>query len=313
MKKAIHLVIEKLGKQPISSLSRKELRTYFDYRLKNLLSEKRVLVRNELEYLFCETGPGNRRLDPEILSFLTNEKIFIFSGFEHTLKTLLNQKKEIEKYITQNCNSPEVQKLLTRLLKAYLDKLKVVSTKPFILEGFLGNVPVACLIQNNGWILPDKELFTFLSKYHKERRFPILIAKKISGILFPVFKGLFILGLNTYKIYLPKDAKILIDKATSNEPLLANLKYHNQFQFIDKNFSKECVEDYHQGDPIKNFFETILKNNISNYYENYLQSKIEIKDNFIDTVSQFKKNRANKALLKSYQTRATLIQDLAST
>lgn len=315
MKKALNKVMRKLRNHPVSSLSGEELRTYFAHRLENLLSEKRALVRNELEYLLCETGPGNLRIDPEFLAFLAKEKLFVFPGFDRIpeIKTLLNRKEEIEKYIIENHNSPETRKLFARVLGNYLEKLKVVSTNPFILEAVFDNIPVACLIKNNGWILPNTELFSFLRKYQKEKRFPILIAKKISGILFPVFKGLSILGLNTYKIYLLKEAKKLMDEVASDVPLFPDLRYHNQFQFMDKNFSRETTGDDEQTDQIKSFFESTLKNNIAAYHTKFLQSKIEIPDNFIDTVSKFRKNKASKGLIESYQARAKLIQDLMST
>jgi len=69
-----------------------------------------VLVRNELEYLLCETGPGNRPIDPEFLYFLTKERLFIFPGFDRIpeMITFLNQKGEIEKYIFKFKNFFEI-------------------------------------------------------------------------------------------------------------------------------------------------------------------------------------------------------------
>lgn len=97
------------------------------------------------------------------------------------------------------------------------------------------------MIKNGAWVFPDAELFSFLKSSQEQKRFPIVIAKKISGILFPVFKGLSIMGLNTYKIFLPGKSKEIIDAVKSDEELLSELKYNNQFQF------NEC-------EPIQSFF-----------------------------------------------------------
>lgn len=314
MKKALALIIRKLDKHPISSLSKLELRTYFNHRLENLVFKKKVLVRNELEYLLGETGPGNLRIDPEFLSSLTKKSFFMFPGFEKIpeIKTFLDKKREIEKYIFATYNSPEIQKKFLDILGNYLKEIKLVSASPFIIKGIYNNIPVACLLKNNGWITPNTELFSFLSKCQKEKTFSILMAKKISGILFPIFKNLSVLGLNTYKIYLPREAQKLIESIKLDGPLFSELKYYNQFQFIDNKFSKEIIENHWEGEAIKKFFEIILKTNISNYYVNFLRSKIEIKSNFVDIISQFRKNKVNKSLIENYQGRAKLIQDLTS-
>ena len=59
------------------------------------------------------------------------------------------------------------------------------------------------------------------------------------------------MGLNTYKIFLSEKSRGAINAVKSNEEMLHDLKYNNQFQFIDKTFIND-------GEPIKNFFEVIL-------------------------------------------------------
>ena len=305
MRKKLKEIQNKLNKYPISTLSKEEMELYFDHRLQSLLLSKKVLVRNELEYLLGETGPGNLRIEPDLFRLLVDKESFIQPPFESVpeIKKLKTLKETAEKHIEKNINMPVIQELLIKILDNYLKRSGVVSKEPFIIEGELNKVPVTCLIKNGGWVFPDAELFQFLKSSQEQKKFPVIIAKKISGILFPVFKGLSILGLNTYKILLPEKSRENINAVKSNEEMLRDLKYNNQFQFIDKTFIND-------GEPIKNFFEVILKDRIDAYYKNFMQSKIKISDNFIDTVSQFRKNKATRGLIENYERKQKLLSEL---
>ena len=305
MSKKLKEIQKKLNKQPISSLSKEEMELYFDHRLQNLLLSKKVLVRNELEYLLGETGPGNLRIEPDLFRLLADRGVFTRSPFESIpeIKKLKTLKETAEKHIEKNINAPETQELLIKVLDNYLKKSEVVSKEPFIIEGMINTVPVTCLIKNGEWVFPNIELFSFLKSSQEQKKFPVIIAKKISGILFPVFKGLSIMGLNTYKIFLSEKSKEIINAVKSNEEMLRDLKYNNKFQFIDKTFIND-------GEPIKNFFEVILKDRIDAYYKNFTQSKIKISDNLIDTVSQFRKNKATRGLIENYERKQKLLSEL---
>ena len=305
MRKKLKEIQNKLNKYPISTLSKEEMELYFDHRLQSLLLSKKVLVRNELEYLLGETGPGNLRIEPDLFRLLVDKESFIQPPFESVpeIKKLKTLKETAEKHIEKNINMPVIQELLIKILDNYLKRSGVVSKEPFIIEGELNKVPVTCLIKNGGWVFPDAELFQFLKSSQEQKKFPVIIAKKISGILFPVFKGLSIMGLNTYKIFLSEKSKEIINAVKSNEEMLRDLKYNNQFQFIDKTFIND-------GEPIKNFFEVILKDRIDAYYKNFTQSKIKISDNLIDTVSQFRKNKATRGLIENYERKQKLLSEL---
>ena len=309
MRKKLKEIQNKLNKYPISSLSKEEIELYFDHRLQSLLLSKKVLVRNELEYLLGETGPGNLRIEPDLFRLLVDKGSFVQSPFESIpeIKKLKTLKETAEKHIEKNINAPETQELLIKILDNYLKKSKAASKEPFIIEGELNRVPVTCLIKNGEWIFPDTELFLFLKSSQEQKRFPIIIAKKISGILFPVFKGLSIMGLNTYKILLPEKSREIIEAVKSDEELLRGLKYNNQFEFISNEFADEITDDYYEGEPIKNFFEIILKNHIDTYYRSFAQSKIKIADNFMGTVSQFRKNKATRGLIAGYESKQNLL------
>src|SRR3989339_20912 len=87
-------------------------------------------------------------------------------------------------------------------------------------------------------------------------------------------------------------------KLKNKKGFLPELKYNDQFQFLSKEYVENIQDEYWNGDQLKNFFEGVLPNNIAVCYENFLSLKISIADNFIDTVSQFRKNKATKGLLE---------------
>ena len=305
MKKQLKTIINRLNKYPISALTTEELGMYFEHRLDKLIHDKKVLTRNELTYLLSETGPGNRRIDPRLISLFVDQDILISSLYATLpeIQKLKDQKEKTEKYILTQKGSKETKELIIKLIGSYLKKIKVISDDPFIIEAGFGGTPIFCLIRNGGWVFPDSELFSFLKTAQEQKKFPVVISKKISGILFPVFKGLSVLGLNLHKTFLPKDGEKLVASAMykPKESFLSELKYNDQFQFLTPEYVKNIRDEYWEGDQLKNFFDNILPNNIKAYYENFLSLKINIADNFIDTVSQFRKNKASRGLLESYK------------
>ena len=306
MRKKLKEIQKKLNKYSISALSKDEVELYFEHRLQNLITSKKVLVRNELEYLLGETGPGNLRIEADLFRLLTDNGSIVQSPFENIpeIKKLKALKEAAEKHIEKTINAPETQGLFVKIFGNYLKKLKVASKEPFIIAGELNKIPVSCLIKNGGWIFPNGELFSFLKSSQEQGKFPVIVAKKVSGILFPVFKGISVMGLNTYKIFLPEKSREIISAVKSDEEMLRELKYHNQFQFVDK---ASLVDS----EPITSFFEEILGSRVGVYYQNFLQTRAKIADNFIDTVSQFRKNKATRALVENYERRQKLLDELS--
>lgn len=309
MRKIVAAAMHKLESSPIHTLSAEEFKAYFEYRINNILSDKLALVGNELEYLLCETGPGNLRTDPEFLPLITKKKIFILKdNVCPELEALLNKKVHAEQYILENANSAETQRLIFNVISPYLGHAQIASIDPFIITGDFESIPVSCLIQNGKWTLPDIGLFTFLQQCQIKKTFPVVISKKISGILFPVFKNISALGLNIYKTFLPEAGQRLIEDVKRED--LPKIKYCNQFYFFTGPKPPDGTETPQETNTIKAFFETILKRNIVTYSDAFTQSKIIVENNFQDTVSHFKKNNPNKNLLKSFALRQKLIQAL---
>lgn len=308
MRKLVAAAMHKLESSPIHTLSADEFRAYFEYRINNILSDKLALVGNELEYLLCETGPGNLRTDPEFLPLITKKRTFLHKRTDyHDLEALLNKKVNVEKYISEHSNSTETQRLIFNVISPYLGHAQIASIDPLIVTGEFEGIQVSCLIQNGKWLFPTTELFTFLQQCQAQKKFPILISKKISGILFPVFKNISVLGLNAYKIFLPETCQKLIKEITTGEEDFPQIKYCNQFYFFTGPNSEETPQ---AANPIDTFFETILKNNIGKYATAFTQSKITIEDNFLATLSHLKKNNPNKNLISNFKLRQNLIHAL---
>ena len=306
MKKELKQVREKLDKQPLSSLSIDEMAIYFEYRLENLISKAKVITETELYYLFSETGPGNLRIDPRIIKKLTDEKLFIDSRYQNMpgVKQVKDKKIKVNNYLIKNRNSEKTLNLIIKIFKRYLDKVKLISSYPFVMEAEFNDIPITILFKNGEWIFPDSELFLFIQKAQKEGKFPVVIAKKIPGILFPVFKGLSILGFSLYKTYLPEEIKGLVDDINEQKEDFYKLKFNDQFQFLDEKVAGKNLNS----DQLINFLENTLPNNITTYYDNFIKMKIKVSDNLVDTVSQFRKNKVTKAIIESHKRQEELLK-----
>lgn len=299
MKKELKQVKEKLDKQPLSSLSIDEMAIYFEYRLENLISKAKVITETELYYLFSETGPGNLRIDPRIIKKLTDKKLFINPSYQNIpgVKQIKDKKIKVNDYLIKNRNSEETLSLVVKIFKRHLNKVKLISNHPFVIEAEFNNIPIIILFKNGEWIFPDSELFLFIQKAQKENVFPIVIAKKIPGILFPVFKGLSILGLSLYKTYLPEEIKGLVDEINESKEDFYKIKYNDQFQFLDEKVTEQDLNN----DQLINFLKNTLPKNIETYYSNFTNVKIKVSDNLVDTVAQFRKNKVTKSIIESHQ------------
>lgn len=312
MRKIVRDTIKKLKKERLYSLSPEEFRAYFEHRRDRLISDKRVLVRNELEYLLCETGPGNLRFDPRYLTAVLEESVFAPSYLVNLpdMVQVAKQKREIETHILNTQHSKQVNTILLNIIGPYMQDCEITSEYPLVVQGTLGGVPVNCLIRNGEWIFPNPELFSFIRRSNLEKRFPILVAKKISGILFPVFKNLCVLGLNTYKIYLPQSSKYVGDELTQSDVILGEMRYSNQFYFADETKSPTPHGTNPAPESIANFLVTFIVDDIKHLYTKFMTQKISLAENFVDTVSQFRKSKASRNLLKQYTASQKLIRDL---
>lgn len=324
---------EKVAAGRILALSGIEILVYFTYRVEQLLLFRKVLVKNEVAYLLTETGPGNLRFSPELTNILLTEKYFIspFEAISPEIQLLLNEKLEVEKYLLQQQSSQATQELFLRILHNYFERIELLSTSPIIFNAQFNNIPITCLIKNGGWVCPDSALFTFLQGCQAQKRFPIVIAKKISGILFPVFKALSVLGANLNKVYLPigiiplletieshsnvfskikSDIIPLLEKTESGLNIFTKIKYCNQFAILANDSAQDVPPQIQPNNTLKYFLERTLPSHLNEYNHNFMGSKIKIESGFSNTIANFKNIKLRNSLIKDYQTQQNFIQEL---
>jgi hypothetical protein len=148
--------------------------------------------------------PGSRRIDPELVACITDEKLFtssIISHFPEDLKKISDRKTKLQSYVFDDLHSPASAKLISTLLGHYVKSPEILSESPMIVAGSFRKVPAQILFVNGGWVMPDGHLLNFISEARKAGRLAVVIAKKIHGILFPFFKPIGVVGANTYKTY----------------------------------------------------------------------------------------------------------------
>jgi hypothetical protein len=154
---------------PSSFITAKELKANFKQRVRNLLRERLVLVKRELEYLLGETGPGSLRIDPELLRCLTNKRLFTSPLITHfpKAKSCASKKTELQNLVVSDLHSPKSANLMSVLLGHYIESLEIRSVSPLVLVGAFEETPVHFLVNNGGWVMPDRTLFDFVSEAQK--------------------------------------------------------------------------------------------------------------------------------------------------
>jgi hypothetical protein len=312
-KTLVSTALKKISADRFHTLSGIEIYAYVKYRIERFIKTKHLLVKDEIKYLLTETGPGNIRLTPEIVELLPLESVYISEEFKNSPQrdSLLAQKLSVQDYIESNTNSKETQDILLQTLGTQINDATKACISPLVIDGTYRGYPISCLIKNGEWITPNEELFNFISNCKRNSRFPILIAKKISGILFPIFKELSILGLNTYKSYLPKDITPMLDAIRLGQDEFSEIKYYNQFFPSHSQQKADLGEENTGNNPLIDFFSLTLKINIAKYNDRFFHSQITISPYICEILSQLKKNNTTKRLIKAFDQQKRLYEEVA--
>lgn len=305
-KKSLKKIKEKLLNHPLSELNGKELVEYYNYRLDNLIMSKKILVQRELEYLLCEVGKGSLRFDPELLSALNNTGIIFEERIKSILEETKNKKIKIQDTISNFINSEENSKYFIKLLQNYFNNISILSIQPLIVEADYEKIPVLILIKNGQWVLPGSELLKFIKQAKEQKRQPIVIAKKIHGILFPFFKNVSVLGVNLYSAFVNKEI-IELAGSLKNEATLSD-NYNERLDDLEE-FANNIEDEYYEENLLKKFFEILIPKHIDDYYQNFLKQKIEISD-FKNTVKKMKGVKARNGIMKWIEKRKQLLLEL---
>ena len=305
---------KKLASNPISALTAEELKVYFDYRLQNLLKDKRVLTRRELEYLMGETGPGTIRIDPGLLPHLTEKSIFIDSLMDHLpelTKAVRAQKTELQELIAKDLRSQETADLTRTLLAPHIQSLKTRTLHPLVFQGSLEHVPVHVLVANGEWLMPDQLLLDFLGEAQRSQSLPIVIAKKIHGILFPLFKSLGIIGTNTYVCHVSESTFLKyeeLDRELSTHQVSATplrVSYNERVENLQE-LTQDIRHDSYAGNLLKNFLAVTLPEQAEDSYATWSLQPRDFNGSFEDVVKGIDGGKLRTQLLKWIKNRKTL-------
>lgn len=230
--KKIKEIIKKLERLSVHRLTFDEFRIYALYRLVELIHKEGVVHYDELLYRFCEVGPGNRRFDPlsveillsspsvweylnknaeierkdnwflvkeakgNTLSFRIKEKVLgnIFEGAK-TGKLFKLLKDELVA-VFQECEY-EVISCLEDKDKNYIEfKLKSKEFNDGLLLRFYNT---------DAWVYPDSwQIWDLFYKANLDKSIPVLIAPKIHGACFPLFKAIGMFARASYYLFIDK-------------------------------------------------------------------------------------------------------------
>jgi hypothetical protein len=313
-------VKEKLATEHLLSLTAEEVKLYTLYRIENLEKDKKVLVRREMEYFLGETGPGSRRIDPELVGCITEEKLFtrsIITHFPEDLKKISGRKTKLEGHVLDDLHSAATVKLISTLLGHHVKSPEIMSESPLIVAGSFKKVPVKILVVNGGWVMPDRAFFDFLKQARGSKCLAVVIAKKIHGILFPFFKSIGVVGANTYKTYVSgktyRECEMLEQELNQSrehrDALSWDVTYNERLEDL-REFSRDIQNDYYEGDLLKKFLEEILPRVAAESYARGLDADIKLDGDFRDAVMTLEDQKLKKRLCRWIEEREALIAGL---
>lgn len=241
--KKIKEIINKLESSSIHQLPFDELLTYAIHRLSSLIGKEYTVSYDELLYRFCEVGPGNRRFDPLTVEILLNshlvQEYFKEWGVTRKGKWFLAKEGSIvdlifkikEKVFTAISQSAKTDKLF-KLLKTELDAIikgagysilshaidKNNDNIEFKIKSKEFDKDLLLRFYNTSeWIYPDSwQVWDLFKKASLDASIPLLIAPKIHGACFPLFKATGILARATYGLFSEKSLDEVKDKFLDN-------------------------------------------------------------------------------------------------
>jgi hypothetical protein len=327
--KELQNIKEKLLNHPISNLTPSELQVYFSYRLDNLLDKKKILVGREMEYLFGETGKGSLRIDPEILSYLLMpEQVFLdnlitsLSGdpeFDEKIEKIKQKKIILQHDINKDIRSKDIKRRFVKLLDKYFADTQIITDEPLIVRATYNKIPVILLVKNGEWVLPNPELVNFLALAKLYETLPIIMGKKIHGILFPALKLISAIGTNCYRTYVSSKTLLsyeALNKESENPESLDDkyfkLKYNELLESIN-NEVKFITHTNGEGDVLKKFLENVLPNVAEDFYQDFLRRDINFEGSFVDVIQQLKNGKAKRGITKWLEEREALKKFLITT
>ncbi len=292
MDKEISIIKNKIDSSGINFLDDNELEKYVRFRITNLLNQRYVLTEREVRYLLCETGPGNLRIDPLFCANLDLKFPLLSKGVSASTDSKI--KMDIEKIVNTDGNNPYILEKFIAILKNNFDSLESVRfSETFTIKGNYNKTPVLIYISNKDWVLPNKQLIEFLRAAAEAQAQPIIISRKIHGILFPLFKVIGVLGVNTYRTYIPKES---FKKIRGLEKKLAlSSKYNDQLQEIE-DYEKYFTDEYYKETNLRIFLDKVFPSAYQKYSSTFATLDFSEIDTFSRLVESIPKGKVKLAL-----------------
>lgn len=333
----------------ITALNKTELATYLAYRIENLTCNNPVLLTTELEYLLCDCGHGRLRFDPELVRALlatvdsTNSKFTIKPlGVEtavystifspETLETIMTQKTDLVRLIRGSISKPYYYSALG----AMLDKLSRLANMTDIainlyqthirLSGQISGNRVLIGFYPNSWLYPySSEIWSLRKDAAKTGATPIVLAKRIHGVSFPMFKVNGIIGFNSYASFLPERTITKIESYNSTTlfpeiPLKIESKMRIGHLECLESVRDDIDTEIYEGYPLRNFFERVLPDYLQkidnsetlngSHFEKLEDPSLETSERlelFLDSIRQIRSQKVRKNLRAWTQWRIAIL------
>ena len=285
--KSVKEVKAKLKRSSVSRLSSAELCVYLSHRLLELISQESIVGCDELLYRLCEVGPGNLRFDPLAVDVFIESKLcrvlfdknsierngnwfYVKNG--HLGEAISKIKHRIAEVIKENIASKDCSKLLKHEVSKVIrnsgyDVLScLINDKKQYLEFILTSTKLKGRLllrfyNSNEWVYPFSwHIWELFQEARKNGCIPILVASRIHGSCFPLFKAIGILARATYGIFSEKNLDEITDKTLDNAEK-ALLSFHKVAPGKIYRLSKESAVQGLEG------LEQLLGTVVSTYFE----------------------------------------------
>lgn len=232
-KREIKRIKNELWTKRLLDLPPREICIYVLYRMETLMQLAIVLSYNELKYNLCEVGPGKRRIDPWTLNIVLQSKFFKklsnlvrrdyadFTFFTNKnaplslLNGLLDAKAKIMSRLQDLEKSREIQEKIVELISNTTQRNNcAVLNSSINLESPFVECEVShkkleaknLLIRfynKEEWIYPDSyEIWDLFKRAFSLKCIPILLAPRIHGSCFQVFKNLGMFARANYYLFI---------------------------------------------------------------------------------------------------------------
>ena len=228
-KKATKPIIKKLADNSVFTLSPEELCIYGAYRLLNLLDEYEVAYIDEVRYRICEIGPGRRRFDPLMLDIVLASKFFrenvdnqymyhrenwFYSGGSSSEIKVKGIKEAIINDVYASSSSERLFEAIKKRMYGITTKngysvldMEVDKNQKYVqLEIKRKGQALLLRVYNSiEWIYPDAWQIWRLAEDASEKKcVALLVAPRIHGSCFQLFKALGLLARTNYYFFTEK-------------------------------------------------------------------------------------------------------------